>query len=81
MLEAIDLDRKIDRADYDKTFKPLRDRLDDLQRAVRAAQIPVCIVFEGWDAAGKGDSIEKLVGRLDPRGYKVHPIYEMEAWE
>jgi polyphosphate kinase 2 (PPK2 family) len=33
------------------------------------------VVLEGWDAAGKGDTIEKLVGRLDPRGYKVHPIY------
>ena len=33
-----------------------------------------CILFEGWDAAGKGDTIQKLVERLDPRGVKVHPI-------
>ena len=76
MLETIDLDKTISREDYDKSFKPLRDRLDDLQRALVEAKVPVCVVFEGWDAAGKGDTIEKLVGRLDPRGYKVHPIFE-----
>jgi polyphosphate kinase 2 (PPK2 family) len=81
MLETVDLDKTIDRASYDKSFKPLRDQLDDLQRAVREAKIPVCVVFEGWDAAGKGDTIEKLVGRLDPRGYKVHPIYEPSVEE
>ena len=75
MLETIDLDKEIDKATYDKSFRPLRDKLDDLQRAVYEAKIPVMVVIEGWDAAGKGDTIEKLVGRLDPRGYKVHPIY------
>ena len=75
MLETLDLDKHIDKASYEKSFRPLRDKLDDLQRAIYEAKIPLCIVFEGWDAAGKGDTIEKLVGRLDPRGYKVHPIY------
>jgi polyphosphate kinase 2 (PPK2 family) len=28
---------------------------------------PVCVVFEGWDAAGKGGAIRRLVSRLDPR--------------
>ncbi len=75
MLETLELDKQIDKATYEKSFRPLRDKLDDLQRSVYEAKVPVCIVFEGWDAAGKGDSIEKVVGRLDPRGYKVHPIY------
>ena len=75
MLETLDLKKKVAKATYEKSFQPLRDKLDDLQRALLEAKIPVAIVFEGWDAAGKGDSIEKLVGRLDPRGYKVHPIY------
>ncbi len=81
MLETVDLDKKLQDAEYDKVFKPLRDRLDDLQRAVTDAKIPVCIVFEGWDAAGKGDAIEKLLGRLDPRGYKVHAIFEPNVEE
>lgn len=72
MLETVDLDLKLDRATYDQTFRPLRDRLALLQREIFERQIPVVVLFEGWDAAGKGDCIEKLVGRIDPRGYEVH---------
>jgi polyphosphate kinase 2 (PPK2 family) len=32
---------------------------------------PVCIVFEGWDAAGKGGAIKRLVAPLDPRHVRV----------
>ncbi len=32
---------------------------------------PVCVVFEGWDAAGKGGAIKRLVQPLDPRHVKV----------
>jgi AMP-polyphosphate phosphotransferase len=32
---------------------------------------PVCVVFEGWDAAGKGGTIRRLVGSLDPRHVRV----------
>ena len=28
---------------------------------------PAVIVFEGWDAAGKGGAINRLTERLDPR--------------
>jgi len=74
MLETLDLDKKIEKDVYEKAFPELRDQLRKLQRQAFEAKIPVCIVFEGWDAAGKGDSIQKLVERLDPRGVKVHPI-------
>jgi polyphosphate kinase 2 (PPK2 family) len=32
---------------------------------------PVCVVFEGWDASGKGGAIKRLVGYLDPRHVRV----------
>ncbi|GIF68598.1 hypothetical protein Ais01nite_66330 [Asanoa ishikariensis] len=32
---------------------------------------PLCIVFEGWDASGKGGAIKRLVGPLDPRHVRV----------
>jgi polyphosphate kinase 2 (PPK2 family) len=35
--------------------------------------IPVVIVFEGWDAAGKGGCIIRLTNPLNPRGYVVEP--------
>src|SRR5687768_16478687 len=28
---------------------------------------PVCLVFEGWDASGKGGAIKRLTHPLDPR--------------
>jgi polyphosphate kinase 2 (PPK2 family) len=28
---------------------------------------PLCVLFEGWDASGKGGSIRRLVSMLDPR--------------
>jgi polyphosphate kinase 2 (PPK2 family) len=72
MLDTVDLDRKLDQARYERVYPELRDRLSRLQRAVFEEKIPVLVVFEGWDASGKGDTIEKLVGRIDPRGYVVH---------
>src|SRR6186713_3325103 len=32
---------------------------------------PLCIVFEGWDASGKGGAIKRLVEKLDPRHVRV----------
>jgi polyphosphate kinase 2 (PPK2 family) len=32
---------------------------------------PLCVVFEGWDASGKGGAIKRLVEPLDPRHVRV----------
>jgi polyphosphate kinase 2 (PPK2 family) len=32
---------------------------------------PLCVVFEGWDASGKGGAIKRLVAPLDPRFVRV----------
>jgi AMP-polyphosphate phosphotransferase len=32
---------------------------------------PLCVVFEGWDAAGKGGAIRRLTAPLDPRHFTV----------
>jgi AMP-polyphosphate phosphotransferase len=32
---------------------------------------PVCVLFEGWDASGKGGAIKRLVAPLDPRHVHV----------
>ena len=58
----------------DVDFNALRIHLTALQQQIRAAGIPVVIVFEGWDGAGKAAMLSKLVEGLDPRGYQVHPI-------
>jgi len=74
MLELIDLDKKISKEVYGQTFPELEIRLGECQRAARAAGVPVIVVFEGWDAAGKGTLINRFTQAMDPRGFKVHPI-------
>jgi polyphosphate kinase 2 (PPK2 family) len=43
--------------------------------------VPVVVVYEGWDAAGKGGNIKRLTQELDPRGYEVIPIGAPSASE
>jgi polyphosphate:AMP phosphotransferase len=47
-------------------------RLGELQRAVRGACVPVIVIFEGWEAAGKGRAINRLALAMDPRGFYVY---------
>ena len=56
------------------TNQQRKARLGELQRAFAAQNIPVCIVFEGWNAAGKGSTIGKVILALDPRGFQVYAL-------
>ena len=74
MLETVMLDAALTKKEYSQAMEALDAQLGELQRALRAASIPVLIVFEGWDAAGKGSTVGRLVQAIDPRGYKVFHI-------
>jgi polyphosphate kinase 2 (PPK2 family) len=45
-----------------------------LHRNMKEQRIPVIIVFEGWDTAGKAQTINRLLLAMDPRNYTVYPI-------
>ena len=81
MLEKVDLTKKLGKQEYKERFPQLRQRLYDVQKTCWDAKIPTVILFEGWDAAGKGTSINLLTRRLDPRGFKVYPIREARTYE
>jgi polyphosphate kinase 2 (PPK2 family) len=81
VLEKIDLSRKISKKEYKEKMPVLRNHLYALQKASWDARIPVIIVYEGWDAAGKGTSIQALTERLDPRGFKLHPVRAARTFE
>ena len=74
MLELVDLDKKISKQEYERVFPEMEIALGECQRAALNAGVPVVIVFEGWEAAGKGTIINRLTQALDPRGFKAHPI-------
>ena len=63
----------MDRTEYRDRLKDAQKSLDILHSAMYLQRAPAAAVFEGWDAAGKGGAIKRLVAPLDPRGYKVAP--------
>ncbi|MFH0879909.1 MAG: phosphate--AMP phosphotransferase [Lentisphaerota bacterium] len=73
MLSKVDLSKKLSKPVYRKRLDEYTVRLGELQRDARELGIPVLIVFEGWDAAGKGTLINKLILAMDPRGFTVQP--------
>jgi polyphosphate kinase 2 (PPK2 family) len=81
MLEKLDLNQKIDKKTYKSMMPKLSNRLFNVEKASWDAGIPVIILFEGWDAAGKGTSIQKLTTPLDPRGFKLYPIRAARTYE
>ena len=74
MLETIDADVTITKEEYERNLVPYQVALHALGYQVYVQQRPVIIVYEGWDAAGKGGNIKRVTERLDPRGYVVHAI-------
>jgi polyphosphate:AMP phosphotransferase len=73
-LATVDLSQKLERTEYNKLLKKYQNRLALLQHKLYQKRVPLVLAFEGWDAAGKGGNIKRLVQRLDPRGYDVVPI-------
>jgi polyphosphate kinase 2 (PPK2 family) len=74
MLETVDLTRTLDRESYVREVTRRQIQLRELGYQVYLQKRPVIIVFEGWDAAGKGGAIKRITEKLDPRGYVVYPI-------
>lgn len=74
MLERMNLKLRLSRAEYERQLDRLQNQLHLLAYEVYVQKRPVVILFEGWDAAGKGGAIKRLTERIDPRGYVVWPI-------
>ncbi len=73
ILDSIDLDQVLDRETYQKELKAGQKKIRLLQYELYRQRLPVVLIFEGWDAGGKGGAIKRLTANLDPRGYMVYP--------
>ncbi len=79
-LDALDLSLALSRAEEAERLEAAQRRLLELR--LRLAGVlgegepgpAVCVLFEGWDAAGKGGAIKRLVAPLDPRHVRVVPF-------
>jgi AMP-polyphosphate phosphotransferase len=59
---------------YAADLQAAQARLARLQVAHIVYQQRAIILFEGWDASGKGGTIQRLVAEWDPRWFAVWPI-------
>jgi len=74
-LRKIDLSAHVrDESTYEARKRKLQKQLLAIQQAFLMQRQRAVIVFEGWDAAGKGGAIRRLTEPLDPRAYHVWPI-------
>lgn len=71
-LAQVDLSLHLEKEEYKSKLKESQLELRKLQKAIFEKQIGVVLLFEGWDAAGKGGAIKRVTDILDPRSYKVN---------
>src|SRR5438128_11095962 len=76
-IDELDLSLRLSRDEEATRLSAAQRRLLHL-RLVLGGQLnggalgpPVCVLFEGWDASGKGGAIKRLVDHLDPRHVRV----------
>jgi polyphosphate kinase 2 (PPK2 family) len=76
-LEQVDLSLSLSRKEEQAALEEAWERLSQLRLTLGGLigddgiGPSVCIVFEGWDASGKGGCIKRLVAQLDPRHVRV----------
>jgi polyphosphate:AMP phosphotransferase len=74
ILNSLDMTQSVPKKAFSKELESWQGRLNRLQRKAEAGGTSTILVFEGWDAAGKGGAIRRVTGALDARSYQVIPI-------
>jgi polyphosphate:AMP phosphotransferase len=74
ILSKLDMSQRADARHYKIELERLQGRLNLLHRKAQRRGISTILVFEGWDAAGKGGAIRRLTAAIDARAYQVIPI-------
>lgn len=74
ILETVDLTAELPWEEYKKVLDELQDRLRYLSVRAREKRVSSVVVFEGWDAAGKGGVIRRITRAMDAADYRVIPV-------
>lgn len=80
-LAEVDLQKGLSKEAYQKQLKEAQKELEAFHNVLYRKRIPLIVVYEGWDAAGKGGNIRRVTEALDPRGYEVSPIASPQPHE
>jgi AMP-polyphosphate phosphotransferase len=74
ILDAVDLRQQLTREVYGHKLEKFQARLGRLSWTAWKKKIATVLVFEGWDASGKGGCIRRVTQAMDPRLFGVVPI-------
>lgn len=77
LLENVNLAEKLSKKNYNKQMSELGLIVGKAQRAVREAQKPVIIVFEGWRGSRRNKVISEIMQYMDSRDFMVHSTVMM----
>ena len=71
-LDEVDHGLVLDYEEYKDRLKKQQKRLNKLEMEMYQ-RVPLVLMFEGWDAAGKGGAIKRVAQALDARAYTIFP--------
>ena len=74
VLDKLDMTQRLEKQQYQTRLATQQGRLNRLQLRARDQKVSTILVFEGWDASGKGGAIRRINASLDSRGVRVVPI-------
>ena len=72
-LDKIDHTLALDEEAYRLCLKSLQKKLNTLENEMFQRRVPLVVMYEGWDAAGKGGNIKRVAQALDARAYTIFP--------
>jgi AMP-polyphosphate phosphotransferase len=74
VLDTVDLSLKLTKTEYQAQLAEQQARVHRLSWEMYHQKRNALLLFEGWDAAGKGSAIRRVTSAMDARLYRVIPI-------
>ncbi|MDR0272906.1 MAG: polyphosphate:AMP phosphotransferase [Clostridiales bacterium] len=81
ILRSVSPDESMGHKEYNDELEHYQQKLKNMTNKMYARRRSAIIVYEGWDAAGKGGNIKRLTSEIDPRCYAVVPIGPPRIYE
>ena len=72
-LSGVDHTLALAKEEYQGALKREQKRFSELELKMYLARVPLMILYEGDDAAGKGGNIKRVAQAIDPRAYTIFP--------
>ncbi|MCG8415657.1 MAG: polyphosphate:AMP phosphotransferase [Pseudomonadales bacterium] len=74
VLDRVDLSQSLTDSEYSQRLSELQKQLHSLAWRMNTMKRNAVLLFEGWDAAGKGSALRRVTAAIDARLYRVIPI-------